>query len=74
MQKCQCEENHRREYCVAISPGQASRITSIFAVALAIFQENVECTRSHQAKTFVTHNAWFAHVRTAAEVTPFTVY
>lgn len=66
----QSRRNHRR----FTGRCQATRVTAIFAVTLAVLQENIECSRSHQTETFIANNTWLAHVRTASEVTPNTIH
>lgn len=55
-------------------PHVRAGITSVFAVALAIFQEYIVRARSHQTESFVAHNARFTHVCTTAEITPNAIH
>lgn len=53
---------------------ESTGVTTIFAVALTVLQENIECSRSHQTESFVADNTRLAHVRTTAEISPYSIH
>lgn len=53
---------------------QARPVAAVFTVAGAILHKDVVAARAHQAEAFVALNTGFAHVGTAAEVTPFPMH